>query len=252
MIVFDFFNFKLQHMIADPRITPSYMADKLVKPFTLFMSDLVRQRPGNCLVEDAVAFLRNNASLLRIGQNNVRDAAPYFERERYQKSLYHSYEYPEAGIYGLPDLYYNTSPGMAVYYCEHKDLRKNQVAKAKLQTIEETKNIVTDETVFLAEGLLLLQASIYFCGNNGSLKGLFAWSCTHEMLQLLNPYITKTDHQRPVLEIADITALPSVQHYLQTNGLTEMELKQTHLKAKIYSKCVVEADDTVLLFLGWG
>lgn len=240
-------------MIADPLIKPSYMATKFVKPFSLFISDLVRQQPGNCLVEEAVTFLRNNASLLGIGLNNVTDAAPHFERERYERSLYYSYQYPEAGIYGLPDLFYNTSPGIAIYYCEHKNLRQNQFVKANPHTAGETKKRATDETVFFAEGLLLLQAALHFCSKYNSLKGLFGWACNAEMLQLLKPFITKQEVKDvlPVLEIADIAALPYVQHYLQTNGFTQMPLAQTHLKAKIFSKCFLEADDTVLLFFGW-
>ncbi|MBY0479199.1 MAG: hypothetical protein K2Q24_16240 [Chitinophagaceae bacterium] len=241
-------------MIADPLIHPSYMAQRFVKPFTLFMSDLVRQKPGSCLVEDAVAYLQKNASLLGRNIGTVTDAAAHFERERYERSLYDSYPFAEAGIYGLPDLFYNSSPQAAVYYCEHKDLRQNQFAKTIVQTANETTNVVTDATVFLAEGLLLLQAALYFCSKYNSLKGLFGWACNAEMLQLLKPFITKRKGKDalPVLEISDITALPYVQHYLQTNGFMQMSLAQTHLKAKIFSKCVLEADDTVLLFFGWG
>lgn len=241
-------------MIADPLIHPSYMAQRFVKPFTLFMSDMVRQKPGSCLVEDAVAYLQKNASLLGRNIDTVTDAAAHFERERYERSLYDSYPFPEAGIYGLPDLFYNSSPQAAVYYCEHKDLRQNQFAKKMVQPANQTANYIPDVTMYVAEGLLLLQAALYFCSRYYSLKGLFGWACNAEMLQLLKPHITKrkVKDALPVLEIADITALPYVLHYLQTNGFMEMTLAQTHLRAKIFSKSVLEADDTELLFFGWG
>lgn len=238
--------------ITNPVLTTNYMARMLTKPITAFITDIVKQKPGKCIVKDVVIFLRENAGLITCQERYVEDAEAHFGNHDNNKKLYYSYANPHTAIYGLPDLFYNTSPKMAIYYCEHKDFRKHQFNKTNPDLVGEINNIVTDETVFLAEGLLLLQSAIYFCENSGYVKGLLCLACNLNMLSYLHPFILNPDDKYPILEIADISVLPYVEHYLQTNGFTEMPLEQTHLKARIYSKCIVEADDTVLLFLGWG
>lgn len=238
--------------VNNPVLHPNLMAKRFANPIAAFVSDLVIKKPGKCIVGDVVAFLKENAGLITCQERYVEDAETYFADHGNRKKLYYSYVNPEVAIYGLPDLFYNTSPNMAVYYCEHKDLRRYQYIKTTSKTVANQTNIERDETMFLAEGLLLLQSAIFFCGNFGSVKGLLCFACNLNMLSYLHPFILKPDDKYPLLEIPDITALPYVQDYLQANGFIEMPLEQTNLKARIYSKCIVEADDTVLLFFGWG
>lgn len=240
-------------MINHPNYKPSFLAGNFSKPVALFITDAVRKNPGKCLITETVDFMKELAGHTSLRYANlVNDPELYTGGYYNEKKLYYSYVEPEKEIYGKPDLFFNSGPYMAVYYCEHRDLREHQLNKATAKEVNNTNNIAKDETVFLAEGLLLLQSAIYYCKKiNGDCKTLFCLACNKSILDMVEEYIINPAATYPVLEIPDITDLYFVQNFLAANGFTEMPLSDTHLRAEILGKIIVEADDTVLLYLGF-
>ncbi len=236
-------------MINNPSLNPRFLAHRFVHPLSLFVNDSMRQKPGESITNDVLIFLKQHAQGFDYAKA-ICDPDQGYPPRYYEKALYYTYAQQGGTIYGLPDLFYDTCPQMALYYCEHANLRATQQESNRNEAA--INGTAMQSELFLAEGLLLLQAAVFYCKNPKEFKFLFCLASNEAMLTLLEPYIITTNSRYPLLHIPDITALPYVTGYLQTHGFTDMPLQQTELNVHIYSKCVIEQDDTVFLFVGFG